>query len=93
MIDPHKTKNINDLKSADTFTDLSEDDLELLLYSEEENYRRGNFERIFPLAENVDKYSPFFEAMRYSNLLLWRWLKSASDYLKVAYKQISSVVV
>lgn len=72
----HKSKNINNLKSADSFDDLNEDDIELILYTEEENTRRGNFERIFPISKNIDNYSVYFEAMRYNNLLLWRWLKS-----------------
>ncbi len=77
----------------ESFDQLGEEDLELLLYSEEENYRRGGFERIFPLADNIDKYSQFFEAMRYNNLLLWRWLKSSSNYLRDRFAQHSTVVV
>jgi tubulin polyglutamylase TTLL4 len=72
----YKTKNINSLKTADSFGELTEDDIELILYSEEENARRGNFERIFPISQNVDDYMRYFEAMRYNNLLLWKWLKS-----------------
>ena len=82
-----------DLKSAVTLDELSEEDMDLLLYSEEENSRCGDFERIFPLANNIDKYSPYFDIMRYNNLLLWRWLKSNSRGLNDACKQISSLHV
>lgn len=79
---PYKSKNINDLKSTDAFDKLPEEDKELILYVEEENGRRGEFERIFPTPENIDKYAPYFEVMRYDNLLLWRWLKSSAKYAK-----------
>ncbi len=92
-VDGHKGKCINELMTTDNFDQLGEEDLELLLYSEEENYRRGNFERIFPLVSNIDVYSQFFEATRYNNLLLWRWLKSNSNYLKLKYGQQSTTVV
>ena len=92
-IDSHKAKNIIDLKSISNFNELSEEDIDLLLYAEEENARCGDFERIFPLASNIDKYSPYFEAMRYNNLLLWRWLKSDSSYLNIAYKKITPEII
>ncbi len=89
-LDPHKVtgKNIPDLLSADSFQDLSEDDVETLIQSEEEYYRRGHFEKIYPLANNIDKYAKYYEALRYNNLLLWRWLKSKSSYLGTAYPQV-----
>ena len=41
--------------------DLTDDDYDVLADLEEENSRRGHFNRIFPLASNVDNYSNFFE--------------------------------
>lgn len=77
----------------DNFSALAEDDLEVLLDSEEEFYRRGHFERIFPLPDNVTYYSQFFETIRYNDLLLWKWLKSRSNYLERIFRKISSLNV
>lgn len=55
---------------------ISEEDLDIIMELEEEYYRTGRFTRIFPEAEVVDYYTPFFEVERFSNFLLWKWLKS-----------------
>lgn len=39
----------------------SEDDLQIILDFEEEQFRLGNFEKIFPCINNVQYYSQFFE--------------------------------
>lgn len=49
---------------------------------DDEFHRRGHFEIIFPLKENIDKYSHLFEAMRYNNLLLWKLIKSDFSLLE-----------
>ena len=41
--------------------ELVDEDYEVLADLEEENSRRGHFERIFPLANNTDQYSKYFE--------------------------------
>lgn len=55
--------------------EMSLDDLNVIMEYEEEGYRCGNFERIFPLEENCDYYSEFFREDRYRNRLLWRYIK------------------
>jgi hypothetical protein len=40
---------------------LTEDELSVLMDYEDENSRKGNYSRIFPLASNVDYYERFFE--------------------------------
>lgn len=45
--------------------DLTKDELDMLLDLEEEFSRRGNFQRVFPLASNVHFYEKFFEVKRY----------------------------
>ena len=39
----------------------TEDDLNIILDFEEEQFRQGNFEKIFPCINNVQYYSQFFE--------------------------------
>lgn len=39
----------------------TEDDLNIILDFEEEQFRLGNFEKIFPCINNVQYYSQFFE--------------------------------
>jgi hypothetical protein len=53
---PERNKRI--LEFVDS---LSDDDYEVLADLEEENSRRGHFNRIFPLASNTDTYSKYFE--------------------------------
>ena len=47
--------------------------------------RKGNFERIFPLRHNIEFYRPFFEFNRYNNHVLWKYLKSDSDFIDKLY--------
>ena len=54
---------------------LSEDELGIIIEYEEESARLGNFERIFPLAQNAAHYAKFFEYERPSNELLAKYLK------------------
>ena len=52
----------------------SEDDLNIILDFEEEQFRQGNFEKIFPCINNVQYYSQFFECQRNANSLVMRYL-------------------
>ncbi len=56
---------------------LTDDELDMLLELEEEESRRGNFERIFPLSSSINHYSKFFETVRYPNELLKAYLNSS----------------
>lgn len=51
-------------------------DRDLLEALSDEFNRTGAFDLLFPLSRNVDYYSQFFLKHRYSNCLLWRWLKT-----------------
>lgn len=55
--------------------DLVDEDYECLADLEEENSRRGHFNRIFPLANNIDTYSKYFETSRHANTVIWNYLK------------------
>jgi tubulin polyglutamylase TTLL4 len=64
----------HDEKICQTITDvLTPDDLRILIETEDENVRRGNFIRVFP-SVNSKKYLKFFETSRYYNLLLSEWI-------------------
>ena len=67
---PERSKRL-----AEFFDQLVDEDYELLADLEEENTRRGHFNRIFPLASNVDTYSKYFETQRHANTVLWNYLK------------------
>uniref|UniRef100_UPI00398EE9DE tubulin monoglutamylase TTLL4-like isoform X1 n=2 Tax=Pristiophorus japonicus TaxID=55135 RepID=UPI00398EE9DE len=51
---------------------LTPDDIRMLMESEDENNRRGQFERIFPCRFS-SRYLRFFEQPRYFNILLDLW--------------------
>jgi hypothetical protein len=67
----------------------------ILVDFEEELYRRGNFELIFPLKSNVDYFEKFFESSRYNNHLIWAWLRGGSQHAPIfrQFKRVSSLVV
>jgi|LauGreDrversion4_2_1035121.scaffolds.fasta_scaffold192846_3 hypothetical protein len=67
---PERNKKIMDFVDM-----LTDEDYELLADLEEEHTRRGHFNRIFPLASNVDTYSKFFETQRRSNQVVWDYVK------------------
>ena len=64
---------------------MSPEDWLMLFESVEELDRMGNFERIFPLKNNIDQYKGLFEFNRYNNNVLWKYLKSESDYIDKLY--------
>lgn len=47
--------------------------MRILIETEDEYARRGNFLRVFP-SNNTKKYLKFFETTRYYNLLLNEWI-------------------
>ena len=57
---------------------LRAEDYLILLESDEENLRRGNFRRVFPTLENIKLMEPCFDVERPNNLLLWKYLDMRS---------------
>ncbi|NXS15037.1 TTLL4 polyglutamylase, partial [Neodrepanis coruscans] len=51
---------------------LTPDDVRILVETEDEYSRRGQFERVFPSHISM-RYLPFFEQPRYSNILVSQW--------------------
>jgi len=87
------TIEISDLNEQNCLEKLSAEDWNILFETDEENYRRGNFERIFPLKENLDIYSKFFEYQRYYNIIVWQWLKSKTNFLEKISQKIDNTCV
>jgi hypothetical protein len=71
---------------------LSEDELGILLDYEEEYYRKGMFERIFPNKNNIDVYEKFFETSRNKNDFLWGFVKQGATFAALSkhFKVVST---
>ena len=59
--------------------ELTKDEMEMLMDLDDEYMRRGNFERVFPLASNVQFYEQFFEEERYQNCLVGAYLQTPQE--------------
>ena len=74
----HRKRNFTscaDLKKMDknNFKEiLSPDDYSVLFESDEEFERRGNFVRVFPTLERVEKYGHMIDVEKSNNILLWK---------------------
>ncbi len=82
------SKNINNLENLNynnCVEILSPEDWQMLFETCEEGDRCGNYERIFPLKSNVDLYKNLFEFNRYNNNVIWKYIKSESDFLERLY--------
>ena len=89
-------KNINELMDLndDNYVEkLNPEDWNIIFETDEEFYRKGEFERLFPNKDNVDIYSSFFECLRYNNLMIWKWLQSKTNFLEKICKKISNECV
>ena len=53
---------------------LTPDDIRILIETEDEFSRRGNFERVFP-SPTSNKYHRFFDTTRYFNVLVDEWVR------------------
>lgn len=58
---------------AGIFDVMTPDDLRILIETEDEYSRRGNFIRIFPNV-NSKEYMKYFEMPRYYNILVTEWI-------------------
>jgi len=59
----------------------------MLAETEEEYYRRGHYERIFPHPRTLNKYKKYFESIRYTNALTWKFLEEGSVLLDAYYSR------
>lgn len=65
---------VKDKEHLDGTEKLTKDEMEMLMDLDEEFLRKGNFERVYPLANNVFHYEQFFEYKRYQNVLTAAYL-------------------
>lgn len=82
------SKNVNAIENLcyqNCIEYLAPEDWQMLFESVEELDRQGNFERIFPLRNNIDYYKPFFEFNRYNNQVLWKYIKSDQNFIDKLY--------
>jgi hypothetical protein len=67
------------------------DEVNMIADHEDEFSRKGGFSRVFPLAANVDYYEKFFETPRYTNRILWAYLRggqAGQEMLAKHYKRV-----
>ena len=79
--------NFNELNAANCLKMLTTENWNVLFENEEEYWRKGQFERIFPRKENIDFYSQFFENPTHNNMMWWKLLKSEQDFLEMICKK------
>lgn len=86
-------KDIIDLNEQNIFQKLQIDDWETMFESDEEIYRSGEFNRIFPPDDLglIDYYSKFFLFPRYNNILLWNYLKFPVNILEYISPKTSTI--
>lgn len=71
-------------------SDLSQSDVRVLMLTEDELSRCGNFRRVFPSSES-SKYLRFFDRPRYYNLLLDAWEQKYRDNRPEGLKRLSNL--
>ena len=76
--------------NMDSYAQLTEEQIQIIIDYEEEQSRLGNFERIFPLTSNCQYYQKFFEHARPSNDLLVRYLKLGQQISNATYRNQGS---
>lgn len=69
---------------------LTTEDALVIIEGEEELFRRGGYERIFPLEKNIDRYCTFFEVQRFYNVVYWKYLKSKRKNLKKLFRRLKN---
>ena len=57
---------------------LTPDDIRVLIETEDEYDRKGNFRRVFPSKVRTN-YLKYFETPRYHNILLTKWMQYYID--------------
>jgi tubulin polyglutamylase TTLL4 len=76
----YDNKNPNLKFSEDEFNKRYED---MIIQYEDEIVRRGNFELLFPVKENIKTYCKFIKAPYDENIILWKWIMSNKPKLNI----------
>jgi tubulin polyglutamylase TTLL4 len=72
----HHLQRMNEPQVMESMLEtLTPDDIRILVETEDEYARRGNFVRVFPTPESGKRYLKLFETPRYYNLLLEQWIR------------------
>lgn len=88
--DKHRADATYKSNSCDNIlNDLTQNDLRVLMLSEDELSRCGRFKRVFPSATS-NKYLRYFDKVRYYNLLLDAWEKKYQDNRLEGIKRLSA---
>lgn len=89
------SKNVRDLEDLtieNCLEKLSSQDWKVLFETDEEYYRKGNFERLFPVKGKMSYYAQFFQFQRYYNMMVHKWIESDANYLEKILKKVSNQV-
>lgn len=70
-----------------------EENREVIIYSEDEFHRRGNFELLFPLKENIVYYKKFVENPGKENLLMWKWIMEDRPFDLLKSKKVFNEII
>ena len=70
---------------------MSYEDAVMIADTEDENYRRGYFERIFPEVSTLDYYEQFFDLVKYNNALLWHWMRTGNKSLEPHFTRVKEI--
>lgn len=75
---PNKSHTINSLSSCN-LQDLGEAEWATIMDAHDEFMRRGALERIFPTVDTKLRYAHLFDTVRYTNLVLAKWLENGGE--------------
>ena len=81
-------KEVQSLTASNFASVLKSEDYLVLLESEEEHSRRGNYRRVYPTLGHAEAFSRCFEVERPNNLLLQKYLqlrREGTDLLRAAF--------
>ena len=79
-----KRPTIQAVKTCGSLSDLDlpDEEIGLLMETDEELYRAGNFERLFPTKETIPVYARYLQTDRVNNLLTWRLIEEDGACLR-----------
>ncbi|EGF77287.1 hypothetical protein BATDEDRAFT_35990 [Batrachochytrium dendrobatidis JAM81] len=80
-LERNKQRSVMANECLDILQKLTSDDLKILKETEDENARKGGFERLYPSTKYLG-HSKFFSSFNYYDRLLYHWTNAESDDLK-----------
>ena len=89
----YNISNFDDLNYENCIEKLGIDDFNMLFELDEELYRKGNFERIFPVNENFEKYLKYFVYPKRCNSIINQWMKAEKNFLEKFCQKYSNLSI